>query len=171
MEVNRNEYRRTKRLYEQGRVNAFILSAERNPYDYTISWRKRVCCVVFLKRCDWILADYERCWTALKYTKPWASSTTQALGDRKGNTATSLEDKTKMVRRTAFPPTPADPMCPPLRLKGRAHQSVDEVRVRKALFNKSQKKAPGWDTLSFSTLQLMWEWDAGCIAALIHYSN
>lgn len=36
VEAKQKEYGRTKRLYQQERVNAFTLKAKRNSYNYTI---------------------------------------------------------------------------------------------------------------------------------------
>jgi ribonuclease HI len=46
------------------------------------------------------------------------------------------------------------------------HQTVDEERVRQALFGQSVKKAPGIDKLNFQALRLLWKWDAARIVAL-----
>lgn len=96
-----------RRLYQQGRVNALTLKAERNFYHYTIRQGKSACWADFLQKWDEILGDSEWCWTALRYTRPCVSSATPALIDPEGNTGTSLEEKAEMVGRTAFPLSPS----------------------------------------------------------------
>lgn len=69
-------------------------------------------------------------------------STTPALKDPGGNTATSLKDKTEMVGRASFPPLPVEPIGLPPHQEVTGHHRVDEDRVRRALFDQPQKKAP-----------------------------
>lgn len=141
----------------EGMVNTFTLWAEWNSYYYTIRRAKRECWAAFLQGSHRILGDSEPCWKALRYTKPWASTTTPALKDPEGNMTTSLEDNAEMVGRVAFSRPPVDWVGLPPQQKSTAHQSVDESRVRRTLFDQSQKKAPGPDRLNFSMLQLLWK--------------
>lgn len=50
-----------------------------------------------------------------------------------------MEDKADMVRKVAFPPPAVDLVGPPPHREGTAHERIDEVRLRKALFDQSQK--------------------------------
>lgn len=156
VEVRQKEYERIRRLYPQGRVNAFTLRAEQNFYYYTITRAKKQCSTGFRQSSDKILGDSEQCWTALRYTKPWASSSKTALKDVEGNMPTSLEGKTEILRRAAFPPPPEDLIGPLLHRNSMAYQRVSKNRVRQALFHPSQKKTPGLDILNFSTLWIQW---------------
>lgn len=61
-------------------------------------------------------------------------------------------------------------IVPPLHWNGKTYYSVDEARVRRALFDHSKKKAPGPDRLDFSTVRLLWKQNAGCITELIRKS-
>lgn len=70
----------------------------------------------------------------------------------------------------AFPSPPADSIGPPLHWESTARQRIDEDRVRRTLFDQSQKKEPRLDRLNFSPLRLLWECDAGRIIALLYYS-
>lgn len=90
-----------------------------------------------------------------------------ALKDSKGSLATSFEDKADMVRRGAFPFLPVGTIGSPQHWEGKAHQRIDKARVGRALFDQSQKKAPRLETHNFSTLRLLWEWEASCVTALI----
>lgn len=90
--------------------------------------------------------------TALRYTKPWVSSTTSAFGDTERNKAVTLEEKEEMVGKTAFPHPPADPVVPPSHHSHREHQRVNECTVPRVLFVQSQRKAPGQYRLKFEAL-------------------
>lgn len=165
--ARRKEYGRIRKLYQQGRVNTFSLKAKWNTYYYTIRWAKRERWVAFQKDLDEILGDSEWCWTARQNTRPWASSTNSALRDLEGNTVTSVEDKTEIVRKVAFPPPPFDPSRSPLHREGTAYLGIDKSRVGKTLFDQSQKKEPRLDRLNLITLKLLWEWDPSRITPLI----
>lgn len=73
---------------------------------------------------------------------PWSSSTTPALTDTEGNLVSSLEDKEKIVRKGAFPPSTCDPEDPPLHRDRSAHQKVDKATVGRTLFYQAHSKAP-----------------------------
>lgn len=62
-------------------------------------------------------------------------STTPADRDPEGNTVTSLEDKAELVRGTAFPAPPVDPVGPPPHREGTAHQKIDKARVKRVPFH------------------------------------
>lgn len=136
------EYRRKRRLHQQGRVNVFTLRAERNSCYYSIRLVNRICWATFLQRSDKILEDSEQCRTALRYTRLWVSSTTPPLRDPEDTIATSLEDKTEMVGRTAFPAPLADLIGTLPHREGTTDQRVDAERVRRTLFDQLQKKEP-----------------------------
>lgn len=53
------------------------------------------------------------------------------------NRATSLKEKGEMVGRVVLPPPPVEPVGPPPNQEGRAHQQIDEVSVRRSLFDQS----------------------------------
>lgn len=123
------------RLYQYKRVNALTLRVEQNSYYYTIRRAKRQCWAAFQEESDEILGDSDRYCTALKYSKPWALSSTSGFKDPEGNTPTSLEYKAEMVQKTAFPAPPANLIGPPLHWESTDHQRVDEYSVRKLLFD------------------------------------
>lgn len=81
-----------------------------------------------------------------------------------------MEYKTEIVRKTTFSTLSTNLIGPPLRLGGVVQPRIDKVRVRRELFEQSQKKVPRPDRLNFSMLQLLWESDAGRITALIRHS-
>lgn len=60
-----------------------------------------------------------------------------------------------MVRKAVFPPSPSDPEDPPSHCQRSLHRRVDEVTVRKALFDQLQRKAPGPDKLNISALWML----------------
>lgn len=68
---------------------------------------------------------------------------------------TSREEKGQIIERVTFPPPPVDPIGLLPHRDGIARQRVDKARVRRALFNHSQKKTLESDRLNFSTLMLL----------------
>lgn len=111
--------------------------------------------------------DSERCWKALKYTKEWKTTITPALKNQDGVVAVTIEEKEAMIRLANFPPPPTDDRMPPERIPGTVYKSVNNERVRRALYHQSVKKAPGPDRLNFHILRLVWKWDSNRITALI----
>ncbi|KAL2004458.1 hypothetical protein VTN00DRAFT_5194 [Thermoascus crustaceus] len=51
-------------------------------------------------------ADTARCWQALRYTAPKATSTTPALRGPQGQVATTISEKEALIREVVFPPAP-----------------------------------------------------------------
>lgn len=60
-----------------------------------------------------------------------------------------------MVRKEAFPHTPANSVNLLPHHSGRAHQRVNEAMVWKALIEQLQKKVPGPDRQNFRSLSLL----------------
>ncbi len=80
-------------------------------------------------------------WTALKFTKPVASKTTQSLNHPGLDTANTMADKEALVRAVHFP---KQLLVRDGELKigaGIAHQNVNQNTVRRILFEKSIHKA------------------------------
>ncbi|KAI7710683.1 hypothetical protein KC353_g9519, partial [Hortaea werneckii] len=113
--------------------------------------------------------DSDRCWRALRYTKPQTPSYTPAIkiirndGELIG-IAASAEEKEEIFMKQAFPfqaSTNADNLIP------NTIAEVGRRDVQEALFAQSVKKAPGVDKLGFRALRLLWQWDADRVVALI----
>lgn len=111
--------------------------------------------------------DSDRCWTALRYTKEWATAVTPALQGPNGMIAATIEEKEEMIRTNCFPAPPLDGQELPRQTTGPAHLDVTESSVWQALHHQSTKKAPGPDRLNFHALRLLWEWDSVRIISLI----
>jgi hypothetical protein len=104
-----------------------------------------------------LVADPEKCWKALRYTKPQVPSYTPAIrvsgaDGRPDTTAATAEEKEKIFfeqvfpsqsrvgGETAFPNSAAD---------------MSAKEIREALFAQSAKKAPGVDGIGFKALRLL----------------
>lgn len=151
MAVKCKEYGQSRGLYQQMRTSRFTLKVTRNSYYYTVQRDKQKCWKDFLQGAEGVqniatagaetrtstggqqLGDTERCWMALRYTRPWISSTTPALKVMGGNQATTVEDKEVMVRRVAFPRPPDDSVCYFPSRPSTAHQDIDRETVQQAL--------------------------------------
>lgn len=101
--------------------------------------------------------DQNRCWTALKYTKPRQLKTTPVLKDSDGNIATSIKAKEDLIRKSAFPKPPISLDHEPVITPGIAHKSVTEVEVAHALMSQSAIKTPGPDKINFQILCTIWD--------------
>lgn len=111
--------------------------------------------------------DQNRCWTALKNTKPLQFKTTPAIKDPDGNVATSMKAKEALVCRSAFPKPPISLGPEPLVLPRVAHIGVTEVKIAHALMSQSATKAPGPDKINFRILRMIWDWDKVRITSIV----
>lgn len=141
--------------------------AARTTYYQGIRAAKRTCWEAFLEGSQGGLEpidtqeDPNRCWVALRYTKPLSNPTTPALQglDPETAPATTLTDKEALIRKTAFPNAPRSSI--PRELPGgQAHTLITPERVHQALFSQSTKKAPGADRLNFKACRLLWALDS-----------
>jgi hypothetical protein len=123
-------------------------------------------------------ADSERCWRALRYSKPQTPSYIPAIkkspddGQLRG-IAASAEEKEDVFMRQAFPRQETiddETFIPDTTAR------VGAREVQEALFAQSVKRAPGIDKLGFRALRLLWLWDEdrmvapvrGCITSGYH---
>ena len=74
-----------------------------------------------------------RCWTALKYTKPLQFKTTLALKDSLGNIAKLMKDNEHMMQRTDFLPLSQSTLREPRIPAGMVYTIITKELVRKAL--------------------------------------
>ena len=99
--------------------------------------------------------DINRCWIALKYTKPKSNSTTPALVEPNQEIAIIMQDKEALVRQHAFPLLPVFYRTEYKPQKRMAHISVTKESVSKALLYQSIKKAPGPNMHNFRILRML----------------
>ena len=114
--------------------------------------------------------DKNRCWTALKYTKPLQLRTTSALKDNERNIAVFMKAKEALVRKSAFPkPPPNFFETPTIPLK-LAHTKITEEIVGQALLTQAATKAPGPDKINFQVLQMIWSWKKAQITSIVYHT-
>lgn len=111
--------------------------------------------------------DQNRCWTALKYTKPLQFKTTPALRDSEGHIASSMKAKEALVCKSAFPKPPTSHSQEPTMRTGTAYFEIKEEKIAFALLSQSATKAPGPDKINFQIIRMLWEWDKEQIASTI----
>ena len=169
----RRLYGQAKRAWARGAIGRQDLKEARNQFYRTIREEKRGCWESFLQGPERNeigeplgQEDSARCWRALRYTSPRASTTTPVIKGPQGQVATTTGEKEELIREVAFPPPPnlgAGRTIPP----GTAHKRVTTMAVQKALFSQAVQKAPGPDRLNFRALRLLWRWDQERVVALV----
>ena len=87
--------------------------------------------------------DQNKCWIALKYTKPKINSTTPMLIGPNNERAVTMKAKEAVVRADAFPPLPIVYGVEYQPSQGSAHSLITKTIVGKALFCQLVKKVPG----------------------------
>ena len=144
----RKSWAKSKRKFGRDKDHKDEFKQARNLYYRTIRKAKRLCWQNFLQgeeentRQQSQILDQNRCWTALKYTKPLQFKTTPALKDLDGNVATSMKAKEAFVYRSAFPKPPISLEAEPVIPCGIAHKGITEEKVYFALVTQAIAKAP-----------------------------
>lgn len=114
-------------------------------------------------------SDSERCWRALRYSKPQTPSYTPAIktftdDGQLRSVAASAEEKEEVFIEQAFPRQGStnDETAIPDTTAG-----VGAREVQDALFAQSIMKALGINKLGFRALRLLWSWDSDRVVALV----
>ena len=114
-------------------------------------------------------ADSERCWRALRYSKPQTPSYAPAIkiftddGQLRGVAASAEEREDVFLKQTFLrqETTDDETSIPNTTARFGARE------VKDALFAQSVKKALGIDKLGFRALRLLWLWDEDRMVALV----
>lgn len=67
-----------------------------------------------------------------------------------------MKAKEALIRRSAFPTPPTNPVEPPTTSRGSAHTKITKKVVAQALMTQVARKAPGPDKINFQILQMIW---------------
>lgn len=145
--ISFDEYRRVRNDYYR-----HIRQAKR------LSWKRFLEGVFPMDEEPKLASGPERCWKALRYTKPSTPSYTPAIkvkgvSGQPDRVAATAEEKEEIFMAQAFPRQPGEDRD--IESPG-TRTSVRACEVREALFAQSVKKAPGLDGVSFKALRLLW---------------
>ena len=170
----RKTWAKEKKTWGQVTPNREKLKQARNMFYRLVRKAKRECWQNFLEGKEETLdpakirpEDKNRCWTALKYTKAKANSTTPALIGPNNEVATTMQEKEALVRAYAFPTPPVFCGAEYQPRQGVAHLSITKNSVGKALLCQSVKKAPGPNMHNFRILRILWDWDSDRITSVV----
>lgn len=94
-----------------------------------------------------------------------------ALKDSEGHTASSMKVKEALVRKSAFPKSPANIGEPPIICPRTAHVQVTQEVVSQAFMAQAATKAPGPDKINFRILRMVWDWDKVQITNMVYHVN
>ncbi len=161
----RKSWAKSKRKFGRDEISKNGLKQPWNFYYRTIRKAKRLSWQNFLQggeeniRQQSQVLDQNRCWTALKYTKPLQFRITPALKDPDGNIATSMKTKEAFVYQSAFSKPSRSLEAEPVITHGVAHQGITENKVYLALVTQAISKAPGPNKINFRILCTVWNWD------------
>lgn len=104
---------REKKLWEKITSDREKPKQARNAFYRIVRKAKKECWQNFLKSIEELSnpaqiwpKDKNRCWIALKYSKPKSNGTTPALIGPNNKIAVTMQDKEALVRLHAFPPLP-----------------------------------------------------------------
>ncbi len=111
--------------------------------------------------------DNNRCWIALKYTKPKSNSTTSALIGPNNKVIVTMQDKEALVRFHAFSLLPIFYGMEYKPGQGTAHALVTRDSVGKAFLCQSITKAPRSNMHNFRVLCIWWDWDPDRITSVV----
>ena len=164
---------KVKKKWGHTSPNIEKLKKAQNAFYHLIHKVKRECWQNFLEGKEETLdpgktrpKDQNRCWIALKYTKPKTNSTTPMLIELNNERAVTVKAKETVVRAHAFPPPPIVYGVEYQPSQGFAHSSITKTIVGKAFFCQLVKKAPGPNMDNFQILCILWGWDLDCIISI-----
>ena len=139
-----------KKIWGQITPNREKSKQARNAFYRIVRKAKRECWQNFLKDKEESLdptrirlEDKNRCWIALKYTKPKSNNTTLALIGPNNEITVTMKNKEALVRAHAFPTSPVFYGIKYEPRQGTAHLSVTKNNVGKVLLCQSVGKASG----------------------------
>ncbi len=160
----RKIWAKEKKVWGQVTPNREKLKQARNAFYHIVRKAKRECWQDFLEGKEERSVgaqirpeDINRCWTALKYTKPKSNSTTPALIGPNNEVAVTMQDKEALVRAHAFPAPPIFFGTEYKPKQGTAHLAVTKNSVGAALLCQSVKKVPGPNMHNFRILRVLWD--------------
>jgi len=171
----RRSFAGARRAYKGGRTSFEEYRRVRNDYYCHIRKAKRLAWERFLEGVfptddqSELASDPERCWRALRYTKPQAPSHTPAIkisgvDGRPDKIVATAEEKEEIFIAQAFPSQAVvvgDVSFPD------SAAEVSACEVREALFTQAVKKAPGVDGIGFKALRLLWRWAEERVVSLV----
>lgn len=100
-------------------------------------------------------------WKAVRCTREIKGRNIPTLeGPR--NTAVTIEGKEELLRSTGFPTTPRS-QEKQLPTAGNIHDKITPETLQKAMFEKSENKAPGQDRFTLKAIRMIWIWEPKCI--------
>jgi hypothetical protein len=171
----RRSFAGARRAYKGGRTSFDEYRRVRNDYYCHIRKAKRLAWERFLEGVfptddhTELASDPERCWRALRYTKPQVPLHTPAIkvsgvDGQPDKIVATAEGKEEIFIAQAFPSQSMveGEVVPPSSLA-----DVSAREVREALFTQSVKKAPGVDGIGFKALRLLWRWAEDRVVSLV----
>ena len=81
-----------------------------------------------------------------------------------------MKAKEALVRRSAFPKLPPNPVEPLVSPYGLLHTKVTEKVVAQALMTQAATKAPGPDKINFQILRMIWSWEKAQITSMVYHA-
>ena len=115
----------------------------------------------------------DRCWAALKLSKPRDPSHTPAIQIQENGQerqVSTIEGKEQIFLTQAFPPQENIQHQISWSKVNTAQLHATEKEIEKALFSFSVKKAPGTSLLNFKAIRLLWSWDQHRIIGVVQKS-
>ena len=171
----RRSFAGARRACKGGRTSFEEYRRVRNDYYCHIRKAKRLAWERFLEGVfptddqSELASDPERCWRALRYTKPQAPSHTPAIkvsgvDGQPDKIVATAEEKEEIFMAQAFP---TQTMIDGEMSFPGSIAEVSAREVREALFAQSVKKAPGVDSIGFKALRLLWRWAEDRVVSLV----
>ena len=161
----RQEYNRVRRHRRKGWATVIREREAARKLHKEIRKAKREHWENFLDSCSG-----DNLWRAAGYTKPWTTSVTPVLIDKRTQPnvrAVTIEEKEDLALRVLLPPPPSTEEFELPSSQGKLHTEITEKVVSEALFASATKKAPGPSRLNFLAIRLAWRWDKERIVALV----
>lgn len=102
-------------------------------------------------------ATEEEVWRATAYTRTPTSNIVPTLNGENGDIWAEIGQKRDILLKEEFPPAPVERVEKPRLEEGSMEEEIEEEEVKEALWNQSQKTAPGPDNIGFRAIRILWE--------------
>ena len=82
----------------------------------------------------------------------------------------SIKVKEALIKKSAFPKLPSNPVEPPIIILGLAYTKILEEMVTQALMTQMATKSPGLNEIDFWILQIIWSWKKTQITSMVYHA-
>jgi hypothetical protein len=163
IKVTRQHYCHMCRQRQEGTATADQEKVAQNAYNYLQRHQQCCCWVTFLEN-----ANGDKVWDVLHCTTTHNASTMGVITNKQGQHAEDDQDKCRMMAEVSFPPpNPYEGLQSQPGPPSKAYTMVMESMVYATLFQQSNKKALGRDSIGVPVIKALLQCDRQRVTSLV----